>query len=746
MVPPVIKRFATGVVPPALLFVLLLASLYLLSYSTEQAGRFANLYEWMLLVNASGLLVLITLIGVNLFRLLRQRRTGVVGSRLTVRMVMLFVVLAVVPTSIVYYFSFQFLQRGIDSWFDVKIEQPLQDALELSQASLDLRKRELLKRTQEMARELTDVPDSQTASALNRLRGHSEAMELTVLGQNSRIIAFSSADPTVVVPHRPSDEIMLQLRQASSYIALEPIGDSGLQIRVAVAVPSATADSTARYLQALYPFTQRINTLANSVQTSFAKYKALAYQRKLLKKSFLLTLSMVLLLSVLSAVWAAFVSSRRLVKPIRDLAEGTHAVAEGNYDKRLPITTHDELGFLVRSFNDMTRKVAQASYEARRSQQQVERQRAYLEAVLANLSSGVMTLGRDNVLRTANAAASQILGIPLDGYLGDGLVKLTVEHPHIRRFVDSLAPHVAEGELEWHEEIALFRNGTRQILICRGTNLSGHDSGRADQVIVFDDVTTLVQAQRDAAWGEVARRLAHEIKNPLTPIQLSAERLRHKYLNTMPEKDAALLDRATHTIVQQVESMKEMVNAFSEYARAPHLQLAPLDLNALVTEVMELYTELDVHTDLDPDAPMVQADAGRLRQLLHNLVKNAQEAMHERKRPRVDIRTHCSDGGGVRMVELAVRDYGHGLPEAAETQHFEPYVTTKPKGTGLGLAIVKKIVEEHGGAVWIENVRPSTGVAEPARPEGAQVVVRLPLLARAGMDAAVSAGEPGARA
>lgn len=735
----IIRRLTSGAIPATILFVLLLTSLYLLSYATERAARFENLYEWMLLINASGLLVLVTMIVINLYRLVRQRRAGVVGARLTVRMVLMIVVLAVVPVMVVYYFSFQFLQRGIDSWFDVKIEQPLQDALELSQASLDLRKRELLKRTQEMARELADVTDNGAAPLLNDLRNRTDATELTLLGQNSRIIAFSSADPSAVVPHRPNDEVMLQLRQADSYIALEPVRDSGLQVRVAVVVHGAGADSEVRYLQALYPFTQRINSLANSVQLSFSKYKALAYQRKLLKNSFLLTLSLVLLLSVLSAVWAAFSSSRRLVKPISDLAEGTRAVAEGNYDMRLPMAGHDELGFLVRSFNDMTRKVAQASYEAQRSKRQVEAQRAYLEAVLANLSSGVLTLGRDNVLRTANAAASHVLAVDLQSYLGQGLIKLISENPHTRPLVDLLAPHVARGEFEWREEVILFRAGGRQVLMCRGTNLKGHDSGRGDQVIVFDDVTALVQAQRDAAWGEVARRLAHEIKNPLTPIQLSAERLRHKYLQSMPERDAEVLDRATHTIVQQVETMKEMVNAFSEYARAPHLQLGPLDLNALIREVMELYTDVDVRLDLDTEAPIVEADHGRLRQLLHNIVKNALEAMHEQAVARLNISTRRCSGDGAARIEWIVRDYGHGFPEAAQGRHFEPYVTTKPKGTGLGLAIVKKIVEEHGGTVSVENVMSAAKTVE-----GARIIVRLPVLtssiAGRGADASPESG------
>jgi len=677
----VIKRLSSGILPAAALFALLLLSLYLLSYATEQSDRFENLYEWMLLVNAAGLLVLATLIGVNLFRLVRQYRANVVGSRMTVRLFVMFVVLAVVPVSVVYYFSLQFLQRGIDSWFDVQVEKPLQDALALSQAALDLRKRELLAQTEELAEDLAEVTDDSAAMSLNDLRSRVDANELTLIGANSRIIAFTSAESTVVVPRGPSEEVMLQLRQGRSYVALEPVDESGLQIRVAVPVETTAGD--ARYLQALYPVPQRLDTLAESVQSSYAQYKTLAFQRKPLKKSFLLSLSLVLLLSLLSAVWAAFFSTRRLVAPIRDLAEGTQAVAAGHYDKRLPPAGPDELGFLVRSFNQMTARIAEASAEAQRSQQQVEEQRAYLEAVLTNLSSGVLTLDRENVLRTANAAAGQILGIALEAYLGRPLVQIVAEHPHIKRLVEALAPHLAEGRSEWSEEVVLFAQSGRQVLMCRGTNLPGEGGGRGDHVIVFDDVTALVQAQRDAAWAEVARRLAHEIKNPLTPIQLSAERLRRKFLEHMSEHDAQILDRATHTIVQQVEAMKTMVNAFSEYARAPQIQLLPLDLNALIREVLDLYSDLTVHLDLDEHSPRIEADSGRLRQLLHNLIKNSLEAMHGTA-PRIDISTRSVEEPSARYVELALRDYGPGFPEEAKGTLFEPYVTTKPKGTGLG--------------------------------------------------------------
>ncbi|HED17327.1 MAG TPA: HAMP domain-containing protein, partial [Gammaproteobacteria bacterium] len=416
------------------------------------------------------------------------------------------------------------------------------------------------------------------------------------------------------------------------------------------------------------------------------------------------------------------------VEPISDLAEGTRDVANGDYANQLPMRGHDELGFLVASFNQMTRRISRARNQAQLSQQQAEEQRAYLEAVLAHLSSGVLTLDQDGTGRTANSAAQEILSVDLSLCIGESLDAVAEIYPHMKRFVDMVMDYLHDQAPEWRDETVLFGRAGRQVLILHGTRLQVETIQSGDFVLVFDDVTTLVQAQRDAAWGEVARRLAHEIKNPLTPIQLSAERLRHKFLASMDADAAKVLDRATHTIVQQVESMKEMVNAFSEYARAPQIRLERIKINKLVNEVCELYraasSPADIHLSLDQNDPVVEADSGRLRQLFHNLIKNAQEASEGAALVRIDISTRCMDEHGCEYCEITVRDYGEGFPEDALGQYFEPYVTTKPKGTGLGLAIVKKIVEEHGGMIWIENVR----TADTPDAEGAQVQVRLPVV------------------
>ncbi len=709
-----IRRLSGGFVPVAALFVLLIASLYLMGRAIQNSEEFADLYVWLFAVNVLELILLLYLIGANMMRLVRQYRAGATGSRLTVRLVAMFVLLAVVPVSIVYYFSLDFLRRGIDSWFDVRVEKALDDALELSRTVLDGRMRDLLRQAEAMAQELAHVPTEQAAAMLNELSDDNETGELSLLTVNGRIIASSGGLTTKVLPAYPNEAIMLQIRQGVTYVGLDDVAGFGLNIRVVV--PLAGAEG--RLLQALYPMPERVAALADNVQSTYSRYEQLVYLREPLKFSFTITLSLVLLLSLLTAVWVAFYAARRLVAPIRTLAIGTRAVASGDYDRRLPMAGNDEFGQLVQSFNDMTGRLALARDEASRSQQQVEGQRAYLEAVLGRLSSGVLVLDAGQQLRTANAAAGLILGVELAPLLGRQLKVLSVAHPHLGVFAEELADHLADADQEWREEITLFGAAGRQVLMCGGTSLPMMDGDGPGYVVVFENITALIQAQRDAAWAEMARRLAHEIKNPLTPIQLSAERLRHKYLKQMNPDESQLLDRCTHTIIQQVEAMQEMVKAFSEYARTPKLERRSLDLNRLIGEVLDLYhghSPVEFNLDLDQSLPPVEVDPGRFRQLLHNLLKNAIEALAGRPTGRIMITTRRVEEAGFPLLELRVADNGPGFSGELQGQVFEPYVTTKLKGSGLGLAIVKKIVEEHGGMITAENA------------EGACIVVRLPL-------------------
>jgi len=524
-----------------------------------------------------------------------------------------------------------------------------------------------------------------------------------------------------VVPSRPKASLVVRVRNGDPYVGLEPNETGGLVIRILLTVPGHPG----LLLHATFPVAERLSHLAGNVEQAYDRYQELAYLREPLKFSFTLTLALILLLSLLGAVWVAFVSARRLVAPIGDLAEGTRAVAAGNYDTRLPWATNDELGLLVRSFNDMTSRIARARNAAQRSEDQAIAQRSYLETVLKHLSSGVLTLDGDYHLRTCNPASTQVLGLPLDQCLTQDLCRLSLEHPHLLPLCDAIRAHA--GDNDWQEEVQLVdEQGRPRVLLCRGALLPDEKGQGKEQVLVFDDVTRLIQAQRDAAWGEVARRLAHEIKNPLTPIQLSAERLRHKYLRKLSEEDGKLLKRLTGTITNQVETMKEMVNAFSEYARSPKLNSRAMDLNGLVKEVAEMYrghSGVALAMQLAPQLPLVKADAGRLRQVLHNLIKNAIEAMEDMPADATPTITIASDiampAGSLpaSMVVLSIADNGPGIPKDLREHLFEPYVTNKEKGSGLGLAVVKKILEEHGGDICVDS----------GPDQGTRFTLRLPI-------------------
>ncbi len=691
---------------------LALTALLLLTQTSQSSEQFDRLSGITLLVNAVGVVILIVLLIGNLARLVQDLRHHVPGAKLKGRMVAMFIGLAVLPLLLVYYFSAQFLNRGIDSWFTEDVEQGLEDALDLSRAALSIQMRTNLDLTLRFAERAERVNEVALVSELARMRRDTGALEVTIFGPNSRIVATSFDRSRLSVPTPPSDEMLLQIGQDRPYVSLDPLEEGGYQIRTASPVTGDARTGERYVLQALYPVTQRLSAMADNVGDSYTDYKRQLYLREPLKRTLTLTLTVVLLVSLLASIYGAFFFSRRLVAPIQQLVAGTRAVAAGDFDTQLPTPSRDEIGFLVNSFNDMTRRLAAARETARDSQAQVEAERANLEVILARLSTGVVSLESDLCIRTANQAAGAILGVDLESRIGELLPEVAAGQPLLEQFVDMARVHLAAGETEWREQIVLRGEVGRRVLTCACTALPAEDGHTAGFVVVFDDITALLQAQRDAAWGEVARRLAHEIKNPLTPIQLSAERLRQKYLRQMPPGEAQILDRATHTIVQQVEAMKEMVNAFSEYARAPDMDMTRFDLNKLVREVIDLYraqdTAVDITLDLDTALPLIDADAGRVRQILHNLARNAVEALEGQEGGRIDIITRAEEQKGAKVATITVEDNGPGFQAGPVEQVFDPYVTSKPKGTGLGLAIVKKLVEEHAGSIRAEN-RPSGG-------------------------------------
>ncbi len=697
--------------------------LYLLSNASANTAASGEYYTLLVTLNIVLAVFLITVIGFQVWSLYRKIRNREVGSRFTLRLLASFAMMAIIPGLVVYLVSVNFLTRSIESWFNVKVEAALEGGLNLGRTALDIMLADVKEKGESMATSLAFQPANTHFSMLNDLREKSGMQDATLLTVQGRILAVSSSDSTSFLPELPS---VAQLRQARIRIlgSIEPIGNKGLYLRVLVPVNVQNLAGETRILQLLQPVPKSLATTAEAVQDVYQDYQQLSYSRASLREVFALTLTLVMILAMLGAMAIAFVLSRRLSAPIAVLAEGTRTIASGDYSTMLPAHGKDELGVLVQSFNSMTQQLGDATRAADRSRARVEAARGYLETVLSHLSSGVLALNKRGELRTFNQAASNILGVQLENYVGLTLDKIIAKQTRLESFLNAIAVHTqqdgAEKNVQKDEiqtQIELVSVQGKQILTVRGTRLP--DGG---YVAVFDDATTMVQAQRDAAWGEVARRLAHEIKNPLTPIQLSAERMAHKLISKLDVADAEMLKRATETIVNQVDAMKTMVNEFSEYARSPAPQLQQLDLNRLITEVISFYDlpATKIMLSLEKQVCTIKGDSTMLRQVLHNLLQNAQDALVEQAAGVIVVRTTKVG----EMLVLTVEDNGAGFPADMMLHAFEPYMTTKPHGTGLGLAIVKKIIEEHKGSIKIENA-PKIGAEEKT---GAIVTISIPLL------------------
>ncbi len=687
-------------------------ALLLLARSVENSADFNRRQPWILLLNVCGVLALGVLLARKLWRLSRDFRDHVPGSRLTVRTVGMFGTLVVVPLLILYLFSLEFLNYGIDSWFRVEIKQGLNDALVLSRSALDLRLREQARRTENIARVIATQSGPELLVRLDAERRDAQATAITVYAASGRPIVTSSG-AAAVFPGMPPAEVLLQLAAGHNYVSLQPLTGGRYTIVTAARLPRAMGAPLGRYLLIDYAVPTELAALAEAVQQAYNNYGDMSVTRQPLKANFQLTLTLVLLLTMLAAVYGAVWSAQRLARPVQDLIAGTRAVGKGDFAMRLPLPSRDEMGFLVHSFNDMTKRLRRTSEEATLSRQAVERERERLAVILSRLSSGVLVIDAQLNLRSANDSAGVILGVDLSAATGQALAAGTAPGAGtagsalLAGFVSALRARLAAGEREWREQLTLSAETGARVLLWAGTPLPD-ESERGGLVVVFEDITALLTAQRNAAWGEVARRLAHEIKNPLTPIQLSAEQLRRKLLPGLDTEHARLLERATRTIVQQVDAMKQMVNAFSDYARTPEMQLAALSLNQLVAEVAELYRVQDpavlIGLELDAQLPEIEADRSRLRQVLANLLSNSIEALHGIVGAQITVRTRWLGTGKPAQAELTISDNGPGFREDILSKAFEPYVTSKTRGTGLGLAIVQRIVDEHGGRITAENL------------------------------------------
>ena len=706
---PALSRLYSALLP-VLLLLLLAVSLYLLIILVQDAAAFARYQIWVLGFNLVLLILFVVLIIRNTVYLRRRRAAGKSGARLTIKLAKNFIVFALVPAAVVYAFSSWMLNRGIDSWFSADVEQALQDALELSRHSLNLQLNQYQKQLEPLLKELAEVPDDLIEYQLSGYIKKTNASEFLVLGGDQHIISAVTSDVSNLLPDLPTQAVLRQVFNGERYLGIDPVKHRGLYARLVFPVPRPEAMTEIRVFQALYPVSERANTFAGNVQDTYQRYNQLEFLRDALRQNFTVILSLVLVSGILYAVWASFFSARRLMRPISMLTEATRAVGAGKLDTQLQKTSRDDFGALIESFNHMTQSLSEARDTSAHSRRQLETQRTYLHTVLGSISSGVLSMDRQFVLKTANPAAGKILYATFDSLI-DQVVFSSITGS-VARFFEKLKPCLDGGSDTWEEQFNLTLNGTYKSLLCRGTKMSN-----GGYVVVFDDITQIVQAHRETAWGEVARRLAHEIKNPLTPIHLSADHLRKKLLPKLHTSDQEFVDRSVRTIVEQVKAMKQMVDEFSQYSRPAALKLKPLQLNFLVNEVLDLYQSAEVRIEVDLSAVelWVAGDGPRLRQLVHNLLKNAVEAVALQSDGHIFVATRIKQDDNT-MVEIETSDNGPGFDATLLANLFEPYVTTKNKGKGLGLAIVKKIVEEHHGQVNVSNRRQG----------GASVIVSLP--------------------
>ena len=677
--------------------------LFLLSTASANTALFARNYPLLLALNGVIALCLLGLVVYQLFVLRRKLAARVFGSKLTLRLVLFFSLMAVLPGALVYGVSVQFLTKSIESWFDVRVDKALEGGLSLGRTTLDNMLKDLNKKADMAALSLSEMPVAEHLTAINNLREQLGVQETALFTQRGNIIAFSSSERNVLMPDLPNTVLLKQIRQQQAYSSIDTIPGKGLFLRVVVPVNVLSLNEDMRVLQLLQPVPKQLAQDAEAVQSVYRDYQELSLSRAGLKRLYALTLTLTLLLAWLSALALAFLISERLSAPLEVLAEGTRAVAQGDFSQRAPVKSRDELGVLMQSFNAMTHQLSEARAAAERHQEQLQTAKAYLESVLANLSAGVLTFDDEFKLRSANLSAAHILETEFAQLCSCSLEEWGTGNTALRSLAEQILSSFRQSSAdEWEKQVEYpGKSGTR-VLLLRGSNLTR--AGQSGYVVVFDDITHLLQAQRDAAWGEVARRLAHEIKNPLTPIQLSAERLKHKLADKLDRPDLEILKRSTQTIISEVAAMQNMVDAFSDYARTSEASWQPVDLNNLLREVLALYESpgLTIKLDLASKLPQVMGDKTQLRQVIHNLLQNAQDALANVHAPSIMVRTEAQNG----RIRLSIQDNGSGFPEQLMTRLFEPYVTSKPRGTGLGLAIVKKIVDEHSGVVHIENIKP----------------------------------------
>jgi nitrogen fixation/metabolism regulation signal transduction histidine kinase len=708
--------------------------IFLLAQATNNRLLYEHYYARLFVINVVVAVVLALVILWGIYRLLSRLRKGKFGSRLLIKLAAIFGLVGVLPGLLIYVVSYQFVSRSIESWFDVKVEGALDSGLTLARTSLETQAREFGSQLRMASAQLADTPDALAALSLERLRAQVGATDASLWTSSGRLIASTGQSRFELAPDRPTAQLLRNVRIQGVVTQIEGIDDisssaSGTRapaayIRALAAVSGRSIGllDEQRLVLAVQPLPTALVTHALAVQDANREYQERALSRDGLRRMYIGTLTLSLFLAVFGAVLLAVVLGKQLATPLLMLADGVRQVAAGDLRPKVVLPGRDELVGLTRSFADMTQQLADARAAVDSSMREVDAARANLQTILDNLTAGVIVLDRRGIIQSSNPGATRILRAPLAASTGRPLAALsgleTFAGDVQRQFAGFEGERAEHGLDHWQESFELYANtggsNTDTVsVVARGAGLPG-----GLRLLVFDDISEIVSAQRAQAWGEVARRLAHEIKNPLTPIQLSAERLEHKLADKLPDQDRAMLAKSVRTIVDQVDAMKRLVNEFRDYARLPAAQLKPLDLNELISEVLHLYGatgdrvaqdgSVPLRFERDMTCPLILGDAQQLRQVIHNLVQNALDASDAAEMPGsvpgasgVIIRTQWLETA--RRVRMSVVDHGHGFPDAILKRAFEPYITTKAKGTGLGLAVVKKIAEEHGARIDVSN-------------------------------------------
>ncbi|RST45412.1 sensor histidine kinase [Variovorax sp. DXTD-1] len=718
-------RWAVGV-GAALVTAIGLVLMFLLAQATNNRALYERYYVRLFGINVVVAVLLVLVIGWVAFRLLRRLRQGKFGSRLLIKLAAIFALVGVVPGALVYVVSYQFVARSIESWFDVKVEGALDAGLNLGRATLDSLSDDLAAKTRAASAQLAQVPDASAGLALERIRDQLQASDVVLWTGTGQLIAGAGTSRFQLNPERPTIQQLRQVRADRAIAHIEGLDETAppgaslppATVRAIAMVqrPGFDFDTAPRFLQVTQPLPPAVVANALAVQEANREYQERALAREGLRRMYIGTLTLSLFLAVFGAVLLAVLFGNQLARPLLVLAEGVRQVAAGDLRPTAVLQGKDELGGLTRSFAVMTQQLADARGAVEKTMGQLDAARANLQTILDNLTSGVIVLDAKGTILSTNPGATRVLRAPLAAYEGQPLAQV----PGLADFGNSVQQQFDEFQVErlqhgldhWQHAFELHATGTDLPqqgsainIVARGAELPG-----AARLLVFDDISEIVSAQRAQAWGEVARRLAHEIKNPLTPIQLSAERLEMKLSGKVAPPEQAVLVKSVKTIVDQVDAMKRLVNEFRDYARLPAADLKPVDLNALLTDVLQLYSAenapIALRSELDERCPPIRGDAQQIRQVIHNLLQNAQDAAEAAasstgRAGEVVIRTRLGDSG--QRVRLTVQDSGPGFAENILKRAFEPYVTTKTKGTGLGLAVVKKIADEHGARIELSN-------------------------------------------